>query len=107
MSGPAGLHTEMGASLSQHRRPEPPGNRRALVIVIALVLAILGWNILAWRAIGNRPRTWSYRSAPTIPAESYASTESPPPDSQAPKQVELPPAVPDQGRPVGRSEGSQ
>jgi hypothetical protein len=93
MSGPAGLHTEMGASLSQNRRPESRGDRRAWVIVIALVLAILGWNILAWRAIGNRPRTWSYRSAPTTPAASYGSTESPPPNSQVPKQMELPPSA--------------
>jgi len=62
-------------------------------IIVALLCAlILSYAYLLFRLVGDRPRTWQYRSAPLIPAESYLSSQ-PVPESPAPVQVELPPAT--------------
>ncbi|MFB3881557.1 MAG: hypothetical protein ACE149_09850 [Armatimonadota bacterium] len=91
----------MGEARAGSEAVAPARGSRGPLIVIVLVLAVLAWVTLAWRSIGNRPRAWSYGSAPTVPAESYASTEPSPPASRAPKQVELPPPA------GGQREGRQ
>jgi len=65
----------------------------AWVVVAALVLIMLANGFLALFVIGSRPETFQYRSAPLVPAETYSSSEAVSTSTQAPKQVDLPPAV--------------
>jgi len=63
----------------------------AWLVILGLVVVMLVRAALAFRMYGDRPRTWQYRTAPYIPAETYASTQ-PAPRGAAPKQVTLPPS---------------
>ncbi len=63
----------------------------AWLVVLGLVIVMLVRGALAFWMYGDRPRTWQYRTAPYIPAETYSSTQ-PAPRGAAPKQVTLPPS---------------
>ena len=65
----------------------------AWLVVAALVLIMLANGLLALFVIGSRPETFQYRTAPLVPAETYSSSEAASTSTEAPKQVELPPAV--------------
>ena len=64
---------------------------RDLLIIGLIATLIVVWAGLVYFLVGDRPREWDYGSQPYIPAESYRSTEAPPPAQNAPTQVELPP----------------
>jgi hypothetical protein len=85
--GTAPPHTDGAAlSLSKDR-----GSRFTVLVIALMVLSMLALGLFAFRAIGERPRAWSYGTHPLIPAETYSSTQPAPPPSQSPKQIELPP----------------
>jgi len=69
------------------------GNRLAWFVVMLAVAAMLALSLTTLFTIGDRPRTWQFRSAPFIPAQTYSSTQPASASRVAPKQVELPPAT--------------
>ena len=69
----------------------------AWLVILGLVAVMVVRAALAFWMYGDRPRTWQYRTAPSIPAETYASTR-PAPRGPAPKQVTLPPAPGKKGK---------
>jgi hypothetical protein len=94
------LISEREAALSQHasgKKALESDERRATIVawlvVAALVLIMLANGFLALFVIGNRSETFQYRTAPLVPAEAYSSSEAASTSTQAPKQVDLPPAV--------------
>ena len=84
---------------------QQPGGKRAIernerratlvawTIIACLVAVMLLWAFFSLRVIGDRPQTFHYRTAPLVPAETYSSSEPASTSTQAPKQVNLPPAV--------------
>ena len=60
-------------------------------VVIIITIITLAGSVFLYFAIGTRPRAWYYNTPPSIPAQTYSSTEpaAAPPSTQ--KQVELPP----------------
>jgi hypothetical protein len=82
------------------------GSRFTVLVIGLMVLGMLALGLFAFRAIGERPRAWSYGTHPLIPAETYSSTQPAPPPSQAPKQIELPPR-PVRPRPVRPQPGAK
>jgi len=84
---PRGIHLEV----PEHReRPEFSrwwvGGWLSPGLVIAFTI---GWTLMIYGLIGNRPRTWQYGAAPYVPGESFASIQRVPP-GPPPEQVELP-----------------
>ncbi len=61
--------------------------------VVAFLVAIMFIRVfIAIWTVGDRPRTWNYRTAPQIPAEAYSSTmPSSTTTENVPSQVVLPP----------------
>jgi len=69
------------------------GNRLAWFVVVLAVAAMLALSLTTLFTIGDRRPTWDFRSAPFIPAQTYASTQPASASTVAPKQVVLPPAT--------------
>ena len=84
------LQSMHGTNDSSDARRE---TRLAWFVVVLAVVAMLALSLTTLFTIGDRPRTWQFRSAPFIPAETYASTQPASASTVAPKQVELPPAT--------------
>jgi hypothetical protein len=62
----------------------------AWVVVALLVAIMIARVVIAIWTIGDRGRTWQYRVAPLVPAETYSSTQPASASTKAPRQVELP-----------------
>jgi hypothetical protein len=81
----------------EHRKGGAGDDSRGTLVawlVVALMVVVMVVNaMLMLRAVGDRPRAWSYRSAPLIPAQSYSSTEPASASTTAPEQIRLPPAT--------------
>jgi hypothetical protein len=65
----------------------------AWVVVLILVFTMIISGFISIWTIGDRGQSWQYRTAPLVPGETYSSTQPVSTSTQAPKQVELPPAT--------------
>lgn len=81
----------------QSRRTTERNERRATMvawaIVAFLVAAMLARGFLSMWMVGDRPQNFRYRTAPLVPGETYSSSAPASTSTQAPKQVDLPPAT--------------
>ena len=69
----------------------------AWALLTALSLSLIGWGLLAWAMIPDRPRQWNYQTLPDAPGQSIYSSVRTPEDrqGQAPAQIApLPEATP-------------
>ncbi len=63
------------------------------VILILFCAAIVGWGLLNYATIKDRPRAWDFGQLKDTPAESIVSTRRPPPPgAAAPPQITTLPA---------------
>lgn len=70
--------------------------RASWAIIIVFSMAIIGWGLVNWAAIKDRPRDWDYGSLPDTPAESVYSSHAPTQSTAEPPQFQpLPEARPD------------
>ncbi len=68
------------------RPPPPTRDPLRWAIIIAVCAGIIGWGLLNYALIPDRPRTWDFGALPDVPAESVYSTSQPAPAPTAPRQ---------------------
>jgi hypothetical protein len=75
--------------------PEESGAGRHWMIVLLASATIVGWGLLIYVMVKDRPREWNFGALPDAPSQSIYSTVTPPPAAESPRIFpELPEARP-------------
>jgi hypothetical protein len=68
---------------------------RHWAVVILVVLLTIGWGLLIYALVSDRPREWDFSSLPDAPSQSIYSTRESPEGPNPPRQIPpLPEAQP-------------
>lgn len=73
------------------------------IIIALLCLALIGWGLVNYGLVRDRPRQWDYGTLPEAPASSVFTEVEPAQQGAAPRQIEpLPGARPLKGQEAGQ-----